>query len=111
MKVSDIETRYQVKIKSGDQLIKRLSATVKRYEFRYEVPSAQMLKDVRACKVRQTREIDRWMQHYLVLGQLLGTPRKKAERSARLEHVRKLSCDLRTVRSKSSVQRSNKTPA
>lgn len=111
MNVRAIEARYQIKIKPGDLLVRRLKTQVKRFEKRYEVPTAQMLLDVRTGKIRETKEIEQWMQSHSVLGRIISAETTKAGRQARLEHVRKLPAHLQSARGEPSVCRRNKTSA
>lgn len=111
MNVKAIEERYNIKVKPCNVLIRRLKNQVVRFEKRYEIPTSEMLQEVHSGKMRETKEIDHWMQCHLVLGRLTNAQTVNAKRSARLEHTRKLPTHLQSVRSKPSVCRFNKASA
>lgn len=67
MNTSAIENNYQIKIKPGRILVNRLQSRIKRCEKVHSMSSAQMLRVIRRDTSRETGEIGRWMQDYLVL--------------------------------------------
>lgn len=58
-----IETRHI----SGSALVRQMRRQIRRYELRYEVPSATMRARVAAGELRETAEIGRWLQLVTVL--------------------------------------------
>ncbi len=67
MNVKAIESRYQIEVKPSKVLIDRLQSRIRGFEKVYTVSSAQMLASIQRDKARETEEISRWMQDYLVL--------------------------------------------
>ncbi len=70
MNVKAIESRYQIEVKPSKILINRLQSRISRFEKTYMMPSAQMLSAIQRDKARETEEVSRWMQDYLVLGRI-----------------------------------------
>jgi hypothetical protein len=90
MNVKAVEARYNIKVKPSHILVRRLKGQVSKFEKRYEISTAQMLQQVNAGKMRETKEIDQWMQYHFVLRRFLNEKSSEKARQARLEHIRKL---------------------
>lgn len=56
--------------------MRQMQRQIRRYELRYEVPSATMWARVAAGEVRETAEIGRWLQLLGVLQRLAASPSK-----------------------------------
>jgi hypothetical protein len=80
MNVRAIEARYNIKVQSCKPVIRSLKARVRTFEKRYEIPTATMLADVHAGKMRETTEISQWMQYHAVLGRLTSAKTQKTRR-------------------------------
>ena len=93
MNANTLEPGCQTKAVSGRLITGRMKSQIKRFEKRYEISSAQMLQEVRSGKIRETEEIGRWIQYYLVL-ERMSRDKKKSTGQARLEHNRKLPANI-----------------
>lgn len=72
MDIKAIEQHYNIKIKSGDQIIRQLQSVVDLAEKKYKHSSARMLELVAKDATVETEEICHWMQTYLVLRKIKG---------------------------------------
>ena len=70
MRIQEIEKRYGVKVKSGDEWVQGLQTQIKTYEFKYHCTSQQMMESVMKDPSRENEETCRWLQMYTVLNEV-----------------------------------------
>lgn len=64
---TDTTALKPVKTIPASRVVAQLKRNIRRYELRYEIPTAQMFDEVEQGMMRETVEILKWMQDYHVL--------------------------------------------